>query len=160
MSAYLAVKWIHIVSSVLLVGTGLGTAYFFFFTNRSHNVQAIAVVARLVVRADWWFTLPAAIAQPVTGVMLAASAGWPLATPWIALSLVLYLLAGACWLPVVWIQIRMAPLAEVAAANALELPAAYHVLGRRWEWLGCPAFTAMLIAFWLMVAKPATWPWS
>jgi uncharacterized membrane protein len=112
------------------------------------------VVARLVVRADWWFTAPAAIVQPLTGVALAAMAGWPLATPWIALSLALYVVAGLCWLPVVWIQIRMARMAQRAANEGSALPAAYRVLARRWEWLGYPAFAAMLATLWLMVAKP------
>jgi uncharacterized membrane protein len=155
MSAYLVIKWIHIVSSLLLVGTGFGTAYFFFFANRSRNVQAIAVVARLVVRADWWFTAPAALAQPVTGALLAMLAGWPLTTPWLAASLGLYGLAALCWLPVVWIQIRLARMADAASRDGSALPAAYRVLAKRWEWLGYPAFAAMLTTLWLMVAKPA-----
>lgn len=159
MSAYLIIKWVHILSSVVLVGTGFGTAYFFYFTNRSGNVQAMAIVARLVVRADWWFTAPAAVVQPVTGVVMATMAGWPLTTPWLAGSLVLYVVAGACWLPVVWLQLRLAGMAEAAAQQGLELPPPYGVLARRWEWLGYPAFIAMLIVFWLMVAKPGIWPW-
>jgi len=155
MSLYLLVKWAHILSSVLLVGTGFGTAFFFFFTNRSANVQAIATVSRLVVRADWWFTTPAAVVQPVTGVALAQMAGWPLTTPWIALSLGLYVFAGACWVPVIWIQVRMARLAATAAVDESELPPSYSVLAKRWEWLGYPAFGSMLAVFWLMVAKPS-----
>lgn len=80
MSWYLILKWLHILSSVLLVGTGFGSAYFLFFANRSRNVAALAVVTRLVVRADWWFTTPTAILQPVTGLALAHLAGWPLST--------------------------------------------------------------------------------
>jgi uncharacterized membrane protein len=155
MSVYVLIKWIHVVSSVALVGTGFGTAYFFYFTNRSGSVHAQAVVSRLVVRADWWFTTPAAVVQPVTGVLLANLAGWPLVTPWIALSLALYVAAGACWLPVVRLQIRMARLAEAAASNGTPLQPQYVALARRWEWLGYPAFAAMLVVFWLMVAKPA-----
>ena len=61
MNSYLLVKWLHIVSSVLLVGTGFGSAFYLFFVNRSNSLEARAVVARLVVRADLWFTTPAAI---------------------------------------------------------------------------------------------------
>ena len=83
MNTYLLVKWLHIVSSVLMVGTGLGSAFFLFFTNRSGSVAAQAVVARLVVRADWWFTTPTVVLQPLTGLLLAHWAGWPvLSTPW------------------------------------------------------------------------------
>lgn len=155
MTAYLLVKWIHVLSSVMLVGTGFGTAYFFFFANRSGNVQAIAVVARLVVRADWWFTAPAAVLQPATGVALATWAGWPLSTPWIAASLLLYVFAGVCWLPVVVLQLRMARVAEIAAHASHALPPEYRAMARRWELLGYPAFAAMLATFWLMIAKPS-----
>lgn len=154
MSLYLALKWLHILSSVLLVGTGFGSAFYMFFANRSGDVRAQAVVARLVVRADWWFTTPAVVLQPLTGVALAYLAGWPLSTPWLAWALVLYALAGACWLPVLWLQLRMAAMAQQAADAGTPLPALYWQYARWWERLGYPAFAAMLVVFWLMVAKP------
>ncbi|RMX15169.1 DUF2269 domain-containing protein [Vandammella animalimorsus] len=157
MNSYLIVKWLHILSSVLMVGTGFGSAFYMFFANRSGNVAAQAVVGRLVVRADTWFTTPAVIVQPVTGVLLAHWAGWPLSTPWLAASLALYALAGACWLPVLWLQLRMARLAQAAHASGSALPHEYARLARWWEALGYPAFIAMLLVYWLMVNKPALW---
>lgn len=157
MSVYLGLKWLHILSSVLLVGTGFGSAYYLFFANRSRDVAALAVVTRLVVRADWWFTTPAVILQPATGLTLAHLAGWPWSTPWLLLSIALYALAGACWLPVVWLQLRMAALAQQALREHSDLPAVYWRYARWWEALGYPAFIAMLVVFYLMVFKPA---WS
>lgn len=61
MNLYLLLKTLHIASSVLLVGTGLGSAFYMFFANRSGSVAAQAVVSRLVVRADWWFTTPCVV---------------------------------------------------------------------------------------------------
>lgn len=154
MNTYLLLKTVHIVSSVLLVGTGFGSAFYLFFANRSGDVRTQAIVSRLVVRADLWFTTPAGVVQPVTGMALAHMAGWSLATPWLAWSIGLYLLAGACWLPVLWLQWRMARLAQEAAAAGGELPAEYRRLARWWEGLGYPAFAAMLVVYWLMVNKP------
>jgi len=151
---YLTVKWLHILSSMLLVGTGFGSAFYLFFANRIDNVTVRAEVARLVVRADWWFTTPTVIFQPLSGAWLMHLAGWPLGTPWIAASIGLYLLAGACWLPVVWLQVRMAKVARASAAAGTPLPPDYEHDARRWERLGYPAFTAMLAVFFLMVAKP------
>ncbi|MES2613420.1 MAG: DUF2269 domain-containing protein [Pseudomonadota bacterium] len=156
MSLYLTLKWIHIVSSVLLVGTGLGSAYYMFFANRSGNLQAQVVVSRLVVRADWWFTTPTVFIQPATGLAMAHMAGLPLTTPWLAASLALFVLAGLCWLPVVWLQLRMRALAQQAAdAGSDALPATYWRHARWWEALGYPAFVAMAVVFYLMVAKPS-----
>ncbi|KQO24702.1 hypothetical protein ASF11_20435 [Acidovorax sp. Leaf76] len=157
MSLYLTLKWIHIVSSMLLVGTGLGSAFYMFFTNRSGNVQAQAVVTRLVVRADWWFTTPTVFVQPATGLGMAYMLGLPLTTPWLALSLGLYVLAGACWLPVVWLQLRMRDMAAEAACTGSALPPQYWRCARWWEALGYPAFIAMVVVFYLMVNKPGLW---
>jgi len=38
MNTYLLLKWMHILSSVLLAGTGFGTAFYLFFANRSGSV--------------------------------------------------------------------------------------------------------------------------
>lgn len=151
---YLTIKTIHILSSVLMVGTGFGTAFYLFFANRSRSVEAIAVVSRLVVRADWWFTTPAVIVQPLSGAWMIHLAGYPLDAFWIKASLALYVIAGACWLPVVWLQVRMGRMALAAHAANTELPAQYWRYARRWELLGYPAFIAMLAVYWLMVHKP------
>lgn len=157
MTMYLVVKWIHVLSSVVLVGTGFGTAFYLFFANRSGSLQAQAVVARLVVRADWWFTTPTVLVQPASGLVLAHLAGWPLSAPWLALSIALFLAAGALWLPVVWLQVRMAAMAAAAVDDGSALPARYWRYARWWEALGYPAFLAMLAVFYLMVAKPGSW---
>ncbi|MDB5966621.1 MAG: hypothetical protein JWQ72_3121 [Polaromonas sp.] len=155
MSLYLTLKWLHILSSVLMVGTGFGSAYYMFSANRSGNIAAQAVVARLVVRADWWFTTPTAIVQPATGLAMAWLAGIPLTTPWLAASIALFVFAGACWLPVLWLQVRMNRLVQEAVRSGQGLPAVYRRYVRWWEWLGYPAFVAMLVIFYLMVNKPA-----
>ena len=152
---YLILKSLHVLSSVVLVGTGFGTAFYLYFANRSGSVEAIAVVSRLVVRADWWFTTPAVVLQPTTGAILIHMGGWPIGSHWILASIALYGLAGGCWLPVVAYQIRMRRLAEAAQALSLPLPAEYWRLARRWELLGYPAFAAMAIVYFLMIAKPA-----
>ncbi|CAG2154874.1 hypothetical protein LMG31506_05219 [Cupriavidus yeoncheonensis] len=156
MNAYLAVKALHIISSVVLTGTGFGTAFYFFFANRTRSVPVIAAVSRLVVRADFWFTAPAAVFQPLSGLWLAHAAGWGWETPWLIGSVVLFLLAGACWLPVVKLQLHMADMAARAlAAGQTTLPQRYWRCARLWEWLGYPAFGSMLAVYFLMVTKPA-----
>ncbi len=157
MNTYLLLKTVHIVSSVLLVGTGFGSAFYLYFVNRSGSLQARAIVSRLVVRADTWFTTPAVIIQPITGVLMALRVGWPLETPWLLLSMLLYALAGACWLPVVWLQWKMSRMAEVAVAGGTALDPLYERFAVLWERLGYPAFGAMLVVFYLMVNKPALW---
>ncbi len=156
MNTYLMLKWVHIVSSVVLVGTGLGSAFYLFFANRSGQVAAIALVTRLVVRADFWFTTPTIVIQPLTGWLLVRELGLPWTTSWLWSAVLLFIFAALCWLPVMWLQIRMAALAQTAFAQSTALPPLYWRYARRWELLGYPAFVAMLIVFYLMVAKPSS----
>jgi uncharacterized membrane protein len=157
MNTYLILKWLHILSSVLLVGTGFGSAFFMFFANRSGSVAAQAVVGKLVVKADWWFTTPTAIIQPLTGLWMVHLAGWPLSSPWLLASMALYVVGGLCWLPVVWLQLRMADMSARAHALGQPLPDTYWRHARWWEALGYPGFASMVGVFFLMVNKPALW---
>ncbi len=152
---YLAIKWLHILSATLMFGTGFGTAFYMFFVNRSGNVQAMAVVTRLVARADWWFTTPAVIIQPLSGMWMIHLAGFPFTSTWIVWSIALYALAGVCWLPVVWLQLRMRDMALAAAQSGEALPARYWRYEKIWTALGFPAFAGLLVVYWLMVHKPA-----
>lgn len=151
---YLAVKWLHIISSTLLFGTGIGSAFYLLFASLSRDVQAIAVVTRLVVRADWLFTAPAVVVQPLTGFYMLHLSAMPFHSKWIAGSLVLYAIAVGCWLPVVWIQIRMRDHAQAAVNRATALPAVYWRYLIAWVLLGIPALIAFLLVFYLMVFKP------
>src|SRR4051812_4302542 len=152
---YQIIKWLHVLSSTLLFGTGLGSAYYMFFATRTRDPRVIASVVRLVVIADWAFTTPSIIAQPLTGLWMVHIAGYPLSSRWLVASIGLYLLAGAAWLPVVWMQIRMRELASQAAASGAALPAAYDRMLRAWVLLGIVAFVALVVVFWLMVTKPS-----
>ncbi len=152
---YLVVKWLHILSSTVLFGTGLGSAFYMYFASRTRDPRAIAVVVRFVVIADWVFTTPAIVLQPLTGFYLLHLMGLPLDTPWIAWSVCLYLLAGAAWLPVVWMQMRMRDQAHLAVKQGTELPAQYWRYLRIWVALGIVAFSALVVVFFLMVTKPA-----
>jgi uncharacterized membrane protein len=152
---YLAVKWLHILSSTLLFGTGLGSAFYMFFASRTRDPRIVAPVVRLVVIADWAFTTPTIILQPLTGLWLVHIAGYPLTSGWLLWSIGLYLLAGAAWLPVVWMQIRMRDLAIAAAATGAPLPPAYDRMLRAWVALGVVAFGALVWVYWLMVVKPS-----
>jgi uncharacterized membrane protein len=150
---YFTLKTLHILSIVLLFGTGLGSAFYKWMADRDGNVAHIAITNRHVVLADWLFTTPTIIFQPVSGFAMTWLAGWPLMTPWIAASFALYLLAGACWLPVVWLQIQMEKIAADSAVRQVPLPPRYWRMARLWFWLGVPAFIAMVLVVALMTFK-------
>ena len=154
MEIELLLRWMHVIGAAVLFGTGAGIAFFMLTAHRSGISAIVAHTAGVVVIADMIFTATAAIAQPITGYLLAREIGWPLDQAWIVLSIGLYLFVGACWLPVVWIQARMRDLVRAAMVAGTDLPPAYHRLFRIWFALGVPAFGAMLAILWLMLARP------
>ena len=154
MLTYLALKFLHIIGAAVLLGTGAGIAFFMLLAHRTGDAATIASVARIVVIADFLFTATAVVVQPITGTLLAWIVGYSLLDGWILLSIALYLLTGAFWLPVVWMQMRMRDLAAEAVREAKPLPAQYHRLFRLWFAFGFPAFGAVVAIFWLMIAKP------
>ena len=153
--AYLWVKWLHILSSTLLFGTGLGIAFFMWMAHRCRDPALIAGTARTVVIADACFTAPAVVIQFVTGLWLARQIGIGLTVLWVQAAMALFFFVGACWLPVLWLQVRARKLAFAAVQANTPLPAAYYRVMRLWFWLGWPAFFGVIAIFWLMVGKPA-----
>lgn len=151
---YFIVKWLHVLGATLLFGTGLGIAFFLWIAHRRGDVHAIAQTARTVVIADAVFTAPAVLLQLGTGLWLMHYLGYSFELAWLRLAFVLYLVVGACWLPVLRLQLRARDLALAAAANRTPLPPAYHRAMRWWFWLGWPAFLGVIAIFWLMVRKP------
>lgn len=154
MDAFLLIKWLHILSAMLLFGTGLGTAFHMWMAHRGGEPMVIAAAARSTVRADWLFTLPSGIVQPVSGLALVIMGGYAFDETWLVATWTLYLIAGSCWLVVVWLQIRAADLAAHAATTGAPLPPGYYRAMRWWYRLGWPAFLALIVVVWMMVNKP------
>jgi uncharacterized membrane protein len=154
MLLYLTLKYLHVIGATVLLGTGAGIAFFMLVAHRTGDAPTVAAVARIVVIADFVFTVTAVVAQPITGMLLAWKVGYSLLDGWLLLSAGLYIVTGMFWLPVVWMQMQMRDLARAAAANSQPLPEEYHRLFRLWFAFGCPAFAAVLAIFWLMIARP------
>jgi uncharacterized membrane protein len=155
MNDYLILKWLHILSSTLLFGTGIGSAFYLLVATLRKDPQVVAAVARCVVLADWLFTATTVVFQPASGFYMVHLAGYPMSARWLAWSVALYIVAVACWLPVVWLQTRLRDVAAESARQGQALSPAYYRLFGYWVALGVPAFFAFVAVFYLMTAKPA-----
>ena len=149
MDWYPLIRLVHILSATVLFGTGVGTAFFMLRAWQSGSEESLRVTTLHVVQADWLFTSPAVVVQLLTGLWLVDRLSLPLDSVWLLTVLALFGFVGCCWLPVVWIQIRIRNLLA-AGAGRLE----YKALMRWWIGLGIPAFVAVLVLFVLMVYKP------
>ena len=157
---YFLLKSVHVIGAAVLLGTGAGIAFFMLVAHLRGDPHEIAGVTRTVVLADFLFTASAVVLQPLTGVWLAWSTGHSLLDGWIALSIALYIVTGAFWLPVVVMQMRMRDLSVAAVAKGAPLPLQYHRIFWWWFAFGFPAFAAVLGIFWLMIARPAIPYWD
>jgi len=158
MEYYSLVKTAHIISSTVLFGTGVGIAFFFLMGWRAGftggDVAGAYFASRITAIADMIFTLTAGVFQPVSGFALVWLAGWDPFAPWLVWTYVLYLIALACWLPVVWLQLRIRDGWQAKLAGEAVDEAALHRRFRLWFILGWPAFAGLVAVFYLMVAKP------
>lgn len=153
MSLALVLKLVHVLSAMVFLGTGMGTAWFKYRADRSGDLIAITWVQAEVVRADWIFTVPAGLTLPLSGLALAHVANWGWRSSWVLGGIALYALAGLCWLPAAWIQIKMRDQARHALATGEPLPPSFATYARIWTWLGVPAFGGAALTVWLMIAK-------
>lgn len=155
MTSYFLLKYVHVIGAAVLLGTGGGIAFFMLLGHLSGKVAVIAGITRIVVVADFLFTASAVVVQPLTGWLLMREVGYSMDEGWIVVSLLLYMITGIFWLPVVWMQMRMRDLAIAAAQSGAPLPKSYHRLFRLWFAFGFPAFAAVLGILWLMIARPS-----
>ncbi len=151
---YIWLKFIHIVSSTILFGTGIGTASVMLYGHNTRKTNIIAAIARYVVIADWIFTTPSAIVQLATGLLLVYLAGYSFSLFWVWGAILGYTIAACCWFPVVYLQIKMRDFAIQADTANTKLPQRYYSYYKYWFFLGWPAFISLIIVFYLMTAKP------
>jgi uncharacterized membrane protein len=153
-NTYLLIKTVHIITATILFGTGVGIAFFAFRSRFTDRLQEKFFAIRTTVLADSVFIAPAAVLQPATGVWLIWSGGLRWTDGWLLTTYVLYGVAALCWLPVVWIQIRLRQIVAESLASGNALPIRYYRLSRVWFILGWPAFIGLVAVFFLMVTKP------
>ena len=157
MDAHTFCRLLHILSSTVLFGTGLGIAFFAWFgyrrAMRLGEIDGLRAVLRLTVIADACCTAPAVVLQLASGLVLMRMNGWPLDSPWALTALGLFALVGLLWLPVVVIQVLMSRAADRADSTAA-LDPGFHRSFTLWFVLGVPAFLIVIVLFYLMVAKP------
>lgn len=150
---YPLVKTLHILSSTFLWGTGVGTAFFMVMAHLKGDVTTIRITTQHVVLADWLFTMPTVIVQPISGIYLMHLMHIPFNTQWFHVVCGLYAVTVGAWLPVVYLQLKLKKLtASLLPTDAL--PPAYYRTFYTWISLGFPAAIAMIGLFLMMVYKP------
>ncbi|HEV2356106.1 MAG TPA: DUF2269 family protein [bacterium] len=151
---YEVAKFLHVFGAVLLLGNAIVSALWKAGADRTGDAVVAGTAARTIGRADRAFVIPGAILLIGAGYAMAARRPWPLhGLPWLEWGQGLLYLAILVWLLVlVPAQRRMASLA--GGARGGPLPDAYVQASRRWAMWGGVVTLSLLIALFLMAAKP------
>ena len=147
------IRLLHIVSSALMFGVGIGAFWFMLTAARSGSPAAIAVTTRNAVRAEWFIAAPVALIQPTTGYLLMLQLGYSLHTSWFAAVATLYIFAGMCWVYLVKAELKMRDVVAGHSADRV-MPAEFGPLFQRWTRLALGSFASVLAIFGLMVFGP------
>ncbi len=147
--SYQLIKTIHILSATIMIGTGLGSAFYLFLTYKRTGIGTISDVVKLVILADTLFTFPSVVIQLVTGLMLSEILGLTYSR-WFWVVIGVSLLVLLTWLKAVVIQLRLRKILKETG----ELTPEYHRLMSWWFYLGIPSFLASMFLYYLMIYKP------
>ncbi len=147
------IRLLHVISSALMFGVGVGAFWFMLTTVRSGDLAAIAVTTRNAVRAEWFIAAPVALLQPLTGYLLMVQLDYSLRSIWFLAVATLYIVAGMCWVYLIKTELKLRSLAAAHRGEGA-LPASFRPLFRRWTRLAVGSFGGVLVIFWLMVFRP------
>ncbi len=145
---YFLLKLIHILSATLMIGTGLGSAFYLYLTYKKSAVQTVKEVLNFVILADTIFTTPSVIIQLITGIMLSDLLGL-LYTDWFWLVLAVSVIVLVLWLRAAFIQFKLKKLLE----EENKLSPKFHHLMNIWFILGVPSFGGAIYLYYLMVYR-------
>lgn len=153
MKYYFLFKLIHILSATVLMGTGIGIAYFMLVSYLNKDMANIKQVSKFVVWADWTFTLPAVIIQFITGLILMMILNYSFSSVWFMWVMGLFVFVGCCWLPVLYLQYQFKNISYRLQPKDV-IPNRFHRCMKAWVILGCFGFSGVLVLFYFMVFKP------
>jgi len=151
----LALKFVHVLAAATMFGAWLCLSIVMLRGHRSGNPSIVAVTTQFVVDVEKMVMAPAIAAQPLSGFPLAWAIGLsPVNEFWIVVSLVLFVVAVACWLAAFRIENRVRRLSRQSALNAVALSDDYRRMFHLWSALATVGLLATTAIFALMIWQP------
>jgi uncharacterized membrane protein len=149
---YLIIKWLHVLLAITAVGANI--TYGVWLARAAKQHEHLPFALRGVQILDDRIANPCYILLLITGFAMAGMGSIPLTTPWLMISLILFviniLLGFLVYTPLLRRQIR---LAESEGAQSPE----YQAVASRGSTLGMVLSVFTLIIIFMMVVKPSLW---
>jgi uncharacterized membrane protein len=143
------IKYLHILSAILLVGNVIVTGVWAAILWKDQGVKGFAGPARAILMTDLMFTLGGSLVLVTTGVFRTYQLHLPLmGTPWIMRAMMALGVSTFLWLfLLVPDQLRMA---QLIRSTDEEVAKSF----RRWTWVGWGAVVPLVYAVYQMSVKP------
>lgn len=147
--------FLHVLGAVLFLGNIITAAFWKVSAERGKDLAHLHRVARNVMTADYFFTLPGVVMLIATGHIMASRRGYPLTElNWMTASEALFVASGLIWMAVL-IPAQRKMIKETAVSEtAGALTAAYRKVSRTWDVFGTLVIVIPLAVLYLMLAKP------
>jgi uncharacterized membrane protein len=152
MPLYIILKYIHILSAIAALGVNL--TYAVWFARARNKPETLSFTLQTIKIIDDWIATPAYVLLLPSGWWLTSLAGWPLTTPWILSSLILYTVLSIIGLGIYTPTLnKQIVIAESLGPDAPE----YKRVSQSSNTTSTGLNLLALVIIFLMVAKPALW---
>ncbi|CAI2718762.1 DUF2269 family protein [Nitrospina watsonii] len=152
---FTTIKFLHVMSAVVLLGTGLGLAFMLFRAQQSRDSRTLLFALNNILIGDIVFIGPALFVLFGSGHWMLRNGGHSVREPWMIASLALIMLVGLCWFVAVFLEWRMRNNLRQVVADGIELPPRHKLFHRLWMSMGAVAFLSALAILVMMVIKPS-----
>lgn len=152
MSYYVLIKYVHVLSAMIAVGTSI--SYNLLLAHAKRNPETTIFVLKTIRLLDSRLANPAYGITLLAGFAMAFIVPYPLTTPWILSSLILYLAIAALGITVYAPFFRKQ--LKLAEEEGLESPAYLKVAQQGRTAIFIITLLIALIVY-LMVVKPSLW---
>ncbi|MBV8197848.1 MAG: DUF2269 family protein [Candidatus Eremiobacteraeota bacterium] len=147
---YLALKLVHVAGVVMFLGNIAVGIFWKRYADGTGNAAMMAHAIDGIIKADKIFTIPGILILLIGGIGAAIVGGYPiLGTGWILWALIAFILSGLAFGPLSRTQRRLSLAAHTG--NLVD----YESLSRSWDLWGFIALALPVVAFVLMILKPA-----
>lgn len=147
---YLILKLVHVAGVVLFLGNISVGVFWKRYADLSRNAVIMAYTMDAIIAADKIFTIPGILLLLAGGFGAAFIGAIPiLSTGWVLWALIAFILSGLAFGPIARTQRKLS-----AAAHAAKLEE-YERLSKGWDLWGFIALGLPIVAFAIMILKPA-----
>jgi len=152
MSAYTILKFVHVVLAIVAVGANI--TYGIWLSRAGREPGHLAFALRGIKVLDDRFANPAYLLLLITGLAMVHFGKLPFTTPWLLVSLILYIvMVGVGFLGYTPLLRKQIAVLEATGPTSSE----FQALSARGQRLGIMLAVLVIAIVFLMTAKPALW---